>query len=226
MEGEILPPERGGVSSRRRYGSKYDGSLSTKDIAGRIRADLKAAVAAGDLPGDSVTYGVRARYFSGGSAIDITIRGFGATRVDGNGAETDNRRDGKSWPWLTDAARDVMAKVSAIRDAYNHDGSDIMTDYFDVNYYGSVEFESDWEAGERARLNAKRLADKNKPKAPKVNKRALVDHVSKHHRRSWNWANTTNFATLSAAHAAMHRHGRYAFDTDHTHEEGEWLRAS
>ncbi len=136
----------------RRYGSKYDNSLSTTEIAKRIRADIKAAVAAGELPGSPVSY-------------SVVVRGMVGSRVEGAGssppsdAETDNRRAGKRWPWLTDEARDVMAKVEAIHNAYNHDGSEIMVDYHDVNYYGSVEIETEesarWRAAEVARKAAR-----------------------------------------------------------------------
>lgn len=209
--------------TERWHGSRYDGSLSTKAIAARIRADIKAAVEVGDLPGEPVSYGVRYRSFAGGTAIDVSIRGFANSRVEGEEAETDNRRAGKKWPWLTDEARKVMEVLEGIHRAYNHDGSDVMTDYFDVNYYGSVEFESEWGAKHRAAENAKRLANKDKPKEPKPDKKGLVRHVANDHRRSYSWATKSNFASLSAAHAVMHRAGRHAIDTNHTHEEGAWL---
>ncbi len=149
----------------RRYGSKYDNSLSTTEIAKRIRADIKAAVTAGELPGKPVTYSVVSAYFSGGSSIDVTVRGMVGSRVEGAGssppsdAEVDNRRAGKRWPWLTDEARRVMGIVESIHNAYNHDGSAIEVDYHDVNYYGSVEIETEesarWRAAEVARKAAR-----------------------------------------------------------------------
>ena len=42
---------------------------------------------------------------------------------------------------LTENARSAQITLERIHDAYNHDGSDIQSDYFDVNYYGSVNFE-------------------------------------------------------------------------------------
>ena len=52
--------------------------------------------------------------------------------------------------------------LERIHNAYNHDGSEIMVDYFDVRYYGVVQFEDDssreFRAAEKARLEAKRNA--------------------------------------------------------------------
>ena len=42
---------------RRSYGAKYDRNLDVKEIAKRIRADLKAAVKDGKLP--AAKFGVR-----------------------------------------------------------------------------------------------------------------------------------------------------------------------
>lgn len=144
-----------GLMYERSYGDKYDRSLSTTEIAKRIRADIKAAVEAGELPGKPVTYSVISRYFSGGSSIDVTARGILGSRVAGEEAERDNRREGKRWPWLTDEARAVMAVLERIHDAYNHNGSEIQVDYFDVNYYGSVEIETEETAAFREREAAK-----------------------------------------------------------------------
>lgn len=38
---------------------------------------------------------------------------------------------------------DVVKNLEAIRNFYNYDCSDIMTDYFDVGYYGSIDFDND-----------------------------------------------------------------------------------
>ena len=40
------------------------------------------------------------------------------------------------------AAMEVVVTLDAILDAYNHDGSDPMTDYYDVRYYSHVSFDS------------------------------------------------------------------------------------
>lgn len=128
----------------RSYGEKYDGSLSTTEIAKLIRADIKVAVAAGELPGKPVTYSVRSEYFSMGSSIDVEVRNYaGPVEEQGFGR-----------PWMTQEAGAIKARLEAISGAYNHDGSDIQVDYFDVNYYGHVTFEASARARYNERSNA------------------------------------------------------------------------
>ena len=43
-------------------------------------------------------------------------------------------------PWMSDEGRALMNALEAIVDAYNYDGSDLMTDYYDVNFHASVTF--------------------------------------------------------------------------------------
>jgi hypothetical protein len=43
---------------------------------------------------------------------------------------------------MTPEARAIYDKVDSITNAYNRDNSDIMTDYFDVDYYGTVTFDN------------------------------------------------------------------------------------
>ena len=143
----------------RSYGSKYDGSLSTTEIAKRIRADIKAAVAAGELPGKPVSYSVRSAYFSGGSSIDVTIRDLPNAFLP----EGEHRVGGRK-PWLSEEASAVLEKVEAIHWAYNHNGSEVQVDYFDVNYYGHVEIES--ESSRDFRLREAERAKLPKPAKP------------------------------------------------------------
>ena len=135
------------------YGAKYDhsGRLTTVDIAKLIREEIKLArklakdtggsdaLAAIDPIGDApagIKFSVRSEYFSGGSSIDITVKGvpreWGWTRgVD--------PRFGREERWMhTPALKALLNELNAVMNAYNHDGSDIMTDYSDVRFYGSV----------------------------------------------------------------------------------------
>lgn len=57
----------------RAYGDKYDGNLDVAEIAKLIRADIKEARKAGDLP-DDWKYGVRIARFSGGCSIDVNAK--------------------------------------------------------------------------------------------------------------------------------------------------------
>ena len=133
------------------YGAKYDYSytLRTTDIAKLIREEIKLARKLakgnrsstpalidpiGDAPA-SIKFSVRSQYFSGGSSIDIRLSGVPQAwgwekRADEWGRER----------WMyTPAMKALMDELKKVMAAYNHDGSDIMTDYFDVRFYGSVE---------------------------------------------------------------------------------------
>lgn len=178
---------------------------SAADIAKLIRADIKAGVAAGDLPdtfaGHAVTYAVTVENYSGGRSINIEVRGVPeADRTElrdtyGNGYET--RVD-------NDAANVLLAKLNAYHWAYNYDGSDSMTDYYHVNYGGKfAKFESDWSAGERARKAARAKALKANPKPKRVSKRELVHHLRTVHRRAYDDRHSID--VMLAAHHYLHK---------------------
>lgn len=155
----------------RTYGHQYDRELSTTEIAKRIRADIKTAIAEGLLPGAPVRYSVQSRYFSGGSSIDVTVKGWAD-------AWTDGTRNGFDAQVLVPDAEAAKMTLDRITGAYNHDGSDAMTDYYDVNFYGHVAFESassaEFRASEKARL-AQRKADRTAALAdPEKVQRVLV----------------------------------------------------
>jgi hypothetical protein len=123
------------------YGAKYNDLLSSdggwvdvKDIAKAIRADIKAAVKSGDIP--AVKYSVRIDRFSGGQSINVTISGIPNARIERE------HPYGGTVVANSDEANLVQHKVQAMVDAYNHDGSDSQTDYWDVRFYGFVSI--DW----------------------------------------------------------------------------------
>lgn len=152
-DGERVLYEKPPNPYERTYGESYDDKLSTKEIAARIRKDIKQAIAAGELPGGCRDYSVRYRSFSGGSSIDITVKRAAytierpeVTRADPREADTVTRGLGG---WMTDGASAVIDRLKKIHDAYNHDGSDTMSDYWDVNYYGHAEF--DWQLVDKQR---------------------------------------------------------------------------
>jgi hypothetical protein len=117
-------------------GSKYEGTrdLSCKDIAARIRADIKEAIKAGRLPA-----GLKVRcYMPHYGSIEVRVielpDGFPvlnprfALWCQENGRPTGDSYGG---PW------DHSYR------AYNRNNSDSMSDYFDVRYYGQPEIDSD-----------------------------------------------------------------------------------
>lgn len=136
------------------YGAKYDHSytMTTVNIAKCIREEIKLArklakdnggsVPAlidpiGDAPA-SIKFSVRSQYFSGGSSIDIRLTG-----VPQSWGWEQRRDEFGRMRWMyTPAMKALMDELKRVMAAYNHDGSDITTDYFDVRFYGSVE--TDW----------------------------------------------------------------------------------
>lgn len=127
------------------YGSKYDQGLNVVEIAQRIRSDIKAAIASGQIP--AIKTSVRISRYSMGRSIDVRITD--APFVVVNPEWTAARANGLSvWELdgieqLTAEAERVLSVVAAIRAAYNYDRSDSMTDYYDVNFGGSASYA--WE---------------------------------------------------------------------------------
>lgn len=125
------------------YGSKYEHGLDTAEIAKRIRVDIKHAIQTGALPKGLKT-SVRLRRFSGGSAIDAEVVGVPANFVILNPERLTYEREhphssgAMTFPIFTKEMYAVVDALKAIHVAYNYDGSDIMTDYFRVHFYGGV----------------------------------------------------------------------------------------
>lgn len=139
-------------------GSKYETTkgLRTVQVAALIRADIKAAVAAGELPAGK--YSVRTRGSSLHSAIDVTFHLVGD--VDVFSRANILWRDANPHAWIGSApvaARELHScdvvsttkKLEEIVNAYNRDDSDIQTDYFDRRFYEHIGPCSDWESERR-----------------------------------------------------------------------------
>jgi len=153
----------------RTYGERYHQVTGgATEIAKAMRADIKRAVAKGTLP-DGPTYSVTSEHYSGGQSINITVRGWSGAWVDCDGSCTSYwcsaRNDSphaSAHKVLNPAARRAQIVLERIHGAYNHDGSDTMTDYFDVRYYGQVTFETAesaaWRAEDKARKAAAKVA--------------------------------------------------------------------
>jgi hypothetical protein len=152
------------------YGYRYEElgtSPRTADIARAIRADIKRAKAEGLLPA-RWTYSVRSRNFTGGCAVDVTVKNCPDAWQECDGIVPGSRQPTPSGGWtaipcgnvwckasgdpryahaaevhyvLTEEAAAARMTLERIHGAYNHTGSDTMIDYFDVRYYGHVSFE-------------------------------------------------------------------------------------
>jgi hypothetical protein len=138
----------------RTYGPKYNdlGEYpSAAKIAAAVRADIKAADAAGELAPypEGVKFKVRSETFAGGCAVNVyvDVRALLGWTPDhwGTTSEwvwTEIPEDLRRYPSenrrISDELRALASKLAEIRSAYNHDGSEVQVDYFDVRYYGSV----------------------------------------------------------------------------------------
>lgn len=165
------------------YGYKYQEPeakglgryASAADIAKLMRADIKREIADGMLPGAPVQYSVTSDSYSGGQSIDIKVKGWPQAWQVCDGTEPGTSHgcrnvwcSGRNDPayahgaaphqTLTVEARAVEMTLKRIHGAYNHDGSDVQTDYFDVRYYGQVSFEDADSAAFWAREKAKKAA--------------------------------------------------------------------
>ena len=113
-------------------GSRYadTATLTTTEIARRIRADLKTAQTDGTLDA-TLKFSVKTEYFAGGSAVNATIKGYTGTLLgpDQHGRER----------W-TPQARELAGTVRKIVDAYNYDGSDTRADYSNKRFHSHVEY--------------------------------------------------------------------------------------
>lgn len=112
----------------RSYGAKYEADLTLVEIAKRMREDIKAAKKAGRLPAD-VKAAVRC---SNGTGIGIFWEARGVLTIE---------HDDDRHVYLAPNKRyqEIDKVLAEIHAAYNHDGSDVQTDYFDVKYYGRPE---------------------------------------------------------------------------------------
>lgn len=144
-----------GWVDHRTYGAKYQQvrGMRLAEIAKLMRADIKLAQKIGlktDGPATLATvdpianapavikYSVTTHMYSGGGSIDITIKNIPADW--GYRMEMSEER-GHMRKVPTAALNALAGELAAIHQAYNYNGSDTTTDYFDVNYYGGVQDE-------------------------------------------------------------------------------------
>ena len=113
--------------------------LGTKETAARIRADIKNLQKFKLLPAGK--FSVTMDSFSGGSSIDVRVVDVEATmfnteRFAAQKREPHTFHDGI--PWMTPEGDRIMALLKKVGSVYHRDESDIMTDYFNVNFYFAV----------------------------------------------------------------------------------------
>lgn len=132
--------------TERSYGSKYDKNLTTKQIAEVVRRQVRLEARLGLLP-DEGKWSVTMDRFAGGSsiAIDFTPRPdtallfsrcfYNHERVV---ADAERPHDYVRLPLRSEFGAALEQRLERMLAAHNHDGSDTMTDYFDVKFYAHV----------------------------------------------------------------------------------------
>lgn len=123
--------------------SKFVSGRNIADAAKLVRADIKAAIAAGLLPAGLKT-SVRIDRYSMGQSLNVKITacpGVVVASVARVRFDLEHPRDFTRLPLLSAEATRIVETIRAIVAAYNYDRSDAMYDHFDVSFYGSVDFE-------------------------------------------------------------------------------------
>jgi hypothetical protein len=162
----------------RTYGYRYaelGDHPTAAQIAKAMRSDIKTAKTEGLLPA-RWSYSVRSDTYSMGQSVDIRVQdcpdawkpcdGLGCRNVWCS-ARNDPQYAHAAEPHsvLTDEAEAAKMTLQRIHSAYNHDGSEIQIDYFDVRYHGIVTFEDassyEFRMSEKARLETRKAAREN-----------------------------------------------------------------
>jgi hypothetical protein len=148
-------------------GTKYEATqgMDTAEIAGLVRAEVKAAIKAGTLP-KGLKVSIRTDKYSMGSSIRIRVvscpyqvlstealeEACGRTPVGGVGYV-------RACDTTTDEAKAVIATLTAMGEAYNWSHIDSMSDLYNTRFHLSVEHDGDLCNAER---NAYMAHDANK----------------------------------------------------------------
>ena len=112
-------------------GSKYAGYQDAALIAKQVRADIKQAQKTGLIPTD-LKVSVRCDKYSMGQSVNVSLTGWSNERVW--------NIDTEGFRAMTPEAKAVTTQIDQIRNAYNRDNSDPMTDYYEVVYYGVTQW--------------------------------------------------------------------------------------
>lgn len=146
-------------------GAKYDKSLTRTQIAALVRSDVKAAIKAGVLPA-----GLKVSVRCNGSAITASITAFPAAVLNPARVYADaiGVWEQRTRLLYTAPVRQAVDAIEALLNAYLRDASDIQTDYFNCNFYGSVDVRTDNTAERERLLASDELSDLRVSKAAKL----------------------------------------------------------
>lgn len=139
------------------------GYVPAAELAKLMRADIKAAIKAGLLPGGARNYTVKVDNYAGGRSINIRaidLDGMWTTCKDQGCNHWDCDRGDRRADILTPAGEKVQRVLKDIHSSYNYDASESQFDYFDVNFYGQAQVETPWEQRSRLAEKARKAARK------------------------------------------------------------------
>ncbi len=143
------------------YGDNHDSSLSTTDIAKKIRTWITAEKKAGNFPKE-LKVSVRSSYFAGGSSISASITALPKDMEVFNAewykieAEMGVCFTPYGMNRYSDDVQSIKDRIAAYINSFNYDGSESQVDYFDVNFY-FCNVEMDWENYTDAERNFKAM---------------------------------------------------------------------
>ena len=112
-------------------GSRYNKELSATEIAKLIRKEIRTKY-------PKMKTSIRTKYFAGGCSIDVEIKDCGYNPIN---PEWDYKCNRVSEIY-TDEAKQLLKEIEAMGDKYRRSDCDGMIDYFDTNFWYSVQF--DW----------------------------------------------------------------------------------
>jgi hypothetical protein len=127
-----------------KYGEKYEDNLDVKEIAKRVRADIKELVKSKDLPTGKSS--VKIDRFAGGCSLDVNIVNVESPHLMLNPDRVRFVRDNphsipSQFDQYTKEGKRMLKLLKSVVDAYNFDGSDSASDYFNVNFYSDISFD-------------------------------------------------------------------------------------
>lgn len=128
------------------------------DVAKQVRKDIRAAIKAGTLP-EGLKVSVRISRFSMGQSIDATITALPSTFQVLNPERVRIERENPigfhgGEARLTAQASELLATIEGMIKRYGRFDVDTMTDYWNVSFYVSVDFDGDITRNERAQIIA------------------------------------------------------------------------
>ncbi len=117
------------------YGAQYEHGMTTKEVAAEIRKALRKLSKSNHSPLSGAKVSVRYESFAGGTAVRVQL---GLPFPTDNPNYDHMSADPAERAYLTPAAKAAKQIATEIHESFNYDGSDMMTDYFNVKFYGQV----------------------------------------------------------------------------------------